>query len=217
MNFVADKAETLRYLGHRGQALSDELSEIIDSCIYECEQTCRPRFIYERYDIIHEDNKIYLKDSSLVLVGDNIKKYLSSSEKIILLAATLGYESDKLIKKYAVADMTRSIVIDAVASSLIENVCDQCEREIKSKHSAKSRFSPGYGDFPLETQRLLLNLLDAERKIGLYCNDANILIPQKSVTAIIALCEDELDSEDVGRCGACNMKSDCEFKEDAYS
>ena len=71
----------------------------------------------------------------------------------------------------------------------MEQVCDQVEQEIESQFPGCSfpfRFSPGYGDLPLELQGELLHLLDAPRKIGLCASASHILTPRKSVTAILA-------------------------------
>jgi cobalamin-dependent methionine synthase I len=51
----------------------------------------------------------------------------------------------------------------------------------------RPRFSPGYGDLSLSVQSDLLNVLDARRNIGLTLSDSLMMIPQKSVTAIVGL------------------------------
>ena len=49
------------------------------------------------------------------------------------------------------------------------------------------RFSPGYGDFPMESSKDLVGLLDAGRRIGLTVSQSGILIPRKSVTAVLGV------------------------------
>ena len=49
------------------------------------------------------------------------------------------------------------------------------------------RFSPGYGDLPLDVQKNIFPLLDCERKIGLTLNESLIMSPSKSVTAFVGM------------------------------
>jgi 5-methyltetrahydrofolate--homocysteine methyltransferase len=120
--------------------------------------------------------------------GSDIKTHLEGCDKIIILAATLGLQVDELIRQTEAADMAGAVVLDALASAAIEQVCDLAEADIRAEHSEiTARFSPGYGDFPLEVQSELLGLLNAKKKIGLYVNKSNLLIPRKSVTAVIGV------------------------------
>jgi hypothetical protein len=57
----------------------------------------------------------------------------------------------------------------------------------QNEESITWRFSPGYGDLPLDTHINLLGALDTSRKIGLTVSRSLILIPSKSVTAIIGV------------------------------
>ena len=49
------------------------------------------------------------------------------------------------------------------------------------------RFSPGYGDLPLDVQRPLFAALDVPRKIGVSLTDSLLMAPSKSVSAIIGI------------------------------
>jgi cobalamin-dependent methionine synthase I len=49
-----------------------------------------------------------------------------------------------------------------------------------------SRFSPGYGDFVLENQKIFFDLLEM-REAGISLSKTFQLIPEKTVTAITGL------------------------------
>ena len=49
------------------------------------------------------------------------------------------------------------------------------------------RYSPGYGDVPLDTQRIFFSLLPCTSKIGLTLTDSLVMAPEKSVTAFIGM------------------------------
>ena len=81
--------------------------------------------------------------------------------------------------------------------------------KVKS-NSRTWRYSPGYGDLPLDIQFDLLTLLQAQKRIGLTVMNSNMMVPTKSVTAFIGLSEGEVDRSTRG-CESCNMKDRCKF------
>ena len=74
----------------------------------------------------------------------------------------------------------------------------------------RPRFSPGYGDFPLSCQRELLTLLRAPETIGLTAGESMLLLPTKSVTAVMGRSRLALPCHRTG-CEACG-KTDCAFR-----
>lgn len=188
-----DKGEVLRYLGYKGQALAPDLSALIDQCIASCMQTATPRVITRRFACAAEgEDGVRVLGAALFLRGRDICRHLEGCGDCVLMAATLGVATDNLIKRYESTDLTRSVLLDACATALIESVCDQAEEAVRRQAEEEgkgitSRYSPGYGDLPLDTQPGLTAVLDTPRRIGLCCSEAHLLIPRKSVTAVIGI------------------------------
>ena len=132
---------------------------------------------------------------------------MEGCKEIVVLAATLGSEADRLIKKYSVTDMSKAVVMQACAAAKLEEFCDNIQKRLGYM---RPRFSPGYGDFPLEYQKLILQLLEAPKKIGLSMTEASMLVPTKSVTAIIGIHNIDENCQKSG-CEICN-KMDCAFR-----
>jgi len=63
----------------------------------------------------------------------------------------------------------------------------EIRQELASGEGLVSRFSPGYGDLPLDYQRTLLSVLDTSRKIGVSLTDSLLMVPSKSVSAIVGV------------------------------
>jgi len=76
----------------------------------------------------------------------------------------------------------------------------------------RPRYSPGYGDFPLTYQKEILELLNAQRRIGLTRTESNMLVPTKSVTAIIGFTTEETSCH-VAKCMTCQAKN-CPFRKE---
>jgi len=77
---------------------------------------------------------------------------------------------------------------------------------------ATGRYSPGYDDFDLEIQPELIAVLDAQRKIGLTCTGSLILLPRKSVTAVIGFGRDL--TKQPNACERCDLRGRCEYRKD---
>jgi len=208
------KAEVLRYLGYRDQKLSPELDGVIAECMRVMREAASPFQTRMTFDIRFQTDGIHLENTEVTLPGKDIRRHLDGCKQAVLLAATLGAAADSLIRRWEVADITRSLILDACATQYIEQCCDELEEQVKQEASDRglaitSRFSPGYGDLPLDMQPKLLAVLDAGRRIGLTCTERFILIPRKSVTALIGLGKDI--HERPGGCDRCPLKHTCSF------
>ena len=120
----------------------------------------------------------------------DIAKNLCGCSEAFVFAVTLGHGTERLLSKMSRLSAADFFVYDAVGSALAESVCDEAEKMIKKNSKCRPRFSPGYGDFPLSVQRDVLSLVNAERLVGITLTDTNLMLPQKSITAILGIRED---------------------------
>ncbi|MBQ9674108.1 MAG: methionine synthase [Ruminococcus sp.] len=174
-----NREEALRYMGVRSNSVDEQTTALMDKAEYDILKLCRPVYTFAEIS----------KDSP-ALGGKDIMKVLEKSEKVILIASTLGIYVDKLIRKTQVTDMAQAFVIDSMASVAIEQFMDKIELELKNIYSGyyfTRRYSPGYGDYPLECQQKVIKLLNTEKKIGLGITSSLMMNPTKSVTAVIGL------------------------------
>jgi len=65
---------------------------------------------------------------------------------------------------------------------------------------------------PIEIQPDILKIVDAERRIGLTVTDTNIMIPRKSVSAIIGIYNGEKVIENKKNCENCNLRDKCAYR-----
>lgn len=204
--------EVLRYLGHNNQEISEKILSLIDECKGEIINKFEGKYIYEVYTINRENDAIKLGDTSCCLLGKDINNHLVGCDKCILMAVTLGVGVDRLVGYYLKENVTKGIIFDACATTLIESFCDYIEEEIKEKvcTDITSRFSPGYGDLDIGIQPKIINTLDAYRRIGITTNESLILLPKKSVTAIIGIGK----KDRVDKCVYCVNGNNCGYKKE---
>lgn len=199
-----NRREALRYLGGAGVQRNEVIERMMDDAEQELFRAAHPKFLYKI---------ISLPDVELT-VGEDIKRHLEGCNRAALLCATLGSEVDRLIRVAQIQDMAKAVVLDSMASVAIEQVCCQADELIAEQLPGcflTFRFSPGYGDYPIELQKTFLTRLDAPRKIGLSASESYLLIPAKSVTAIAGISENPIPQKKRG-CAVCNLRETCQYR-----
>lgn len=193
---------------------AENIAGLLERCEKRVLDVIRPNYVYREAELEFTENGIRAGDMNELLTGSDIARHLAGCTKAVLFAATLSAEADKLIRQAAVTDVAESFAIDCLCSAAVEQVCDAAEEEIFSVIEAPYRtwrFSPGYGDLPLGIQGSFLKMLNAQRRIGLTVTDSMLLIPSKSVTALIGISDSPVSSGKRG-CGSCNMRESCAYR-----
>jgi hypothetical protein len=213
--------EVFRYLGYGKNVPDDDIKAVIDEVIDSLVNVIKPKNIYKIYDCQIEGSEIALGDSTqgLVVNSKNLSANLWQCSKVVLMAATLGIEADKLMQKYEIINMAKASITQACGAACIEAYCNILQERILEEVIASTgttlylrpRFSAGYGDVPLDVQRDIFRALECNKRIGLTLTESMLMYPTKSVTAFIGLTANP-ESCHVGRCQNCS-KIDCEFRE----
>ena len=108
------------------------------------------------------------------------------------------------------------VLLESIAcgSALVEAGCDAAEREIAGRMPGlylTDRFSPGYGDMPLAQMREICEVLGAQRAIGLTVSAGGVMIPRKSVTAILGISDVPVARRPAG-CEGCAARETCALR-----
>ena len=210
--------EVLRYLGYRADKVDSRVSSHIEELNAEFAENIIPKNTYGIWDCRVDIMTVALDTScaadDMIVHSEKLAKHLTGCRRLVLLAATLGPEADTLIRRYSVQDMEKAVIAQAVCAAMIEAYCDTLECEIKRKEelaglSPTSRYSPGYGDFDITHQKDIINLLNCNRRIGLTLTDGYMLMPSKSISAVIGFSNEK---KKAGAKCECNAEL-CEFRE----
>ena len=198
-----NREEALRYLGSFSQPDARMLS-LLDEAESELLTAAKPKYLYRVTEL----------PCDWLIQGEDIKKHLTGCEQAVVMCATLGAEVDRLIRVSQISDMPCAVVIDAMASAMIEQVCAEVDRLLAQQMTDSFftyRFSPGYGDYPIELQSGFLRFLDAPRKIGLSATESFLLTPTKSVTAVAGISTVPVPRTRRG-CAVCSLKDTCAYR-----
>ena len=213
--YEIDRAEVLRYL--HCTAEDDSTRVLLDRCLLEVRQTARPRAVCRVFDLDRIGPEfVSFVGTGLKIPGSDLQHHLSGCRRAVLLAATLGEGIDRIVRTAQVTDMARAGVLDCCASAMGESVCSAEEGRLRGEAVLRgefltSRFSPGYGDVPLAVQKDFLAVLEAGKRIGLFASEENLLIPRKSVTAVLGLADHPVTGALAG-CKTCALRGKCEFR-----
>ena len=208
-----DRREALRYLGVRDDAPPADIAAALDRWEAALVKAARPRTVWRLFDIAPDGT---LAGTGFRPAGEDIRRHLAGCGRVILMGATLGAEADRLLRRVQVEDMAQAVILDACAGAAVERVCDELCAEIEKELAPAyltDRFSPGYGDMPLEQQTELCRVLDVTRRIGVSLTAGGLMTPMKSVTALIGVADTPRTRRE-GGCGSCPRYATCVIRKE---
>lgn len=195
-----DFPELFRYAGFskeilQGEKITDsQMEELAKSAARDIAEKMNCRSVYAKFPLE------FGSEEKIRFAGKEIQSHhlflnLKNCHSVILFAATLGPEVDRLIQKNSKINPAKSVMLQAAGAMFIESYVEKLQdffqsEEAKNKNAIRPRFSPGYGDVNLEVQRIFFELLDCQKNLALTLNDSLIMSPEKSVTAFVGIYED---------------------------
>lgn len=235
-NVTIDRSSWRRLMGvsdeHLKRAESDEkMRAALDRLEAQMEEAegllfdaAEPAFSYKVLDA-----------GQLTVRGASLAKHLDGCDRTVVMAVTLGHAVDRLISETQASRIALGVVIDSGASVLAERAANMAEEKTRSELAADaaaenavaadttsgrtaplymtSRFSPGYGDSPLEMQEQVLDLLDAGKELGITLSKGYMMSPSKSITAIIGLADHPVTGR-LATCDECVLREKCQLKKE---
>ena len=201
-DFSPDLKEVARYLGYRKAVPPDaDVSALMEKAAGEMHAVMKPQAAFEIFDLTINDptsavvstgsTTVMLHFADVTLHSKDLATNLAGCSQVALLAATIGPQIDALIRRHSTVNPVYASILQATGAMFIEEVVDFVNEEIKKIAASqglktKPRYSPGFGDVPLEVQKDFFRLLPCTR-IGLTLMDTLIMAPEKSVTAFVGL------------------------------
>ena len=158
--------------------------EGVETYLKNLQEVITCRYSYQRVPIIRSGNSLDLGFQSTQ--SRSLTKNLEGCREAFLFAVTLGIGVDRLLMRLSASDLAGHFITDALASALADAACDEAEREIRGALNCTKRYSPGYGDLPLNLQEPLLQFLQGQ-KLGITLTKNLLMVPTKSITAIMGI------------------------------
>jgi len=213
MKIKVDLAEAYRYMGGRGEPDGQEKKEL-EKAAEMIAESSNPRSIERFFSVDRSGDGVLLSETELLLPGKAVRALLKDCRECMIFCVTIGNEPEMLIRRWEVENIAFAAALDACASSAVESLCEQEEKKAIGSEEVflTDRFSPGYEDLPLSLQPDFCRLLDTGRKIGVMVSGSGVMIPRKSVTALVGIADRKQKSRDSG-CSACPAYGSCSYRE----
>lgn len=176
-----DSRELAARLGTPFGGNSYELAGAYDELV----KAANPAYVAIRVKLNRENGGISIgkalsKSASLLKISEG-------ASSCFILVASLGVGVDRLILKKAGISPSEAFIIDAMSDALVESLCDLAESQICEGLVTKPRFSPGYGDLELSLGKDLVAITGADKMLGIRMSESGLMIPKKSVNALIVI------------------------------
>jgi cobalamin-dependent methionine synthase I len=195
-NIPAQYSRSLIYtrLGYEktNTRIETDRRRLIDRWITEAEELCETTVIYRTVEIAVHKNTITL-DGGEKLESSSLAALLQNSGSAVLMAATAGSRiTDEIRRLQESGDMAKALVYDAAASEITDAGLDWIMGLLRQQlirrgmALTRMRYSPGYGDLDLSCQKVFYDLLSLN-EWDIELNEKYILVPEKTVTAIVGI------------------------------
>lgn len=207
-----DENEFLRGLECRAGA-DEELTRRMDEAAKRCLAIAEPRCVAVRLTL-NED--FSLGETGFIPAGQDIRRHLLGCGEVYLMALTLGIGAERELMRLSAKSAGDALLFDTAASCAAESYADDvcADLELSCGRRLTTRFSCGYGDFPLESQREICRILRTDVRIGLCCDENFLLTPRKSITALAGITQEPAGTKrtECGhKCAACK-NAGCTFR-----
>lgn len=189
-SLIVNKSEIYRYLGYKtGMDLPKEIEtsveEILDNVLKQ--SVLKVCYKYFETKVGEQIDFGFMSVESKELASN-----LEGCTETVIFGATIGIYTDRQIQKEQILSPVRALIYQAVGAAVVEAVCDDFNEWIRQKEKEKGRdicprFSPGYGDVSLSIQKSIFQELSLAKLAGITLTDSLLMIPEKSVTAIIGI------------------------------
>ncbi len=192
-DLILRENEIWRYLGYRPNSheITPQLQTILQEQLREAKKFIKPQASYRRWRLADLPADLWQ--------GESIRRYLGTAEEIIIFTVTISSALEEKVRcLFGEQQSTEAVILDAIGTEAVESAADQLETDLQQKIMLQAqakgtdvlrlgrRYSPGYGDWSLRHQQQLLFWSEGE-SLGVRVNQAFMLLPQKSITAIIKL------------------------------
>jgi hypothetical protein len=175
--------------------LSTKIDEKTENLIKEnlsaAQKLINPKAAVIFDDIIVKQDEVLCKNG-LKIQSKDVAKLFKNCFKMYGLAITIGEALEKRRDFFIKEKETfKALIFDAAGSVAAEETITSANKQIKEYEEKNGnvltkRYSPGYGDWPIENQKDFLSKLSAD-KIGIRLTNAYLMKPEKSTSAVLGV------------------------------
>jgi cobalamin-dependent methionine synthase I len=211
--YVRFLREVKAQIGCAGKPVNDRVREDLLAIFDEYIEVIRPAAVFGRFDCTIDESGVRIEGLDRPFASRSLFRFYTTKWKkeeereyaeygsegsefkppaeCILFAATIGPGVDREVVRLSdEGENYKALLLNAIGAGAADMVALDLELHLNAKHPAEGRrwrrFHVGYSDFRLEEQRQVFEVLDPGR-IGIELTPSCLMIPEKSVSGIVAL------------------------------
>jgi len=187
--------EVLRRLGYPHDSLEQidpGMRNIMEEAMQLARGLFKPKGICRFLRVASRaDQEMAFRESPFRIHSRQVTRMLENSDPVVFFMATLGPDFDRAVETLLQeGEVTRAFVLDAIGSETADALADELHRNRlgaaadRMGYAVTPRFSPGYGDWTITVQPDLADLCGG-RRIGISVTPSCLMVPKKSVSAVL--------------------------------
>ncbi|MCS7313837.1 MAG: vitamin B12 dependent-methionine synthase activation domain-containing protein [Bryobacterales bacterium] len=190
-NLLPERSEVLRHMGYPADAPKPALIlERVEQLLASLPGRVRPRALYRLYAVREAAPRRLELEGGAVFHG-RIGEFLGQVDRVAAFVATGGPEivalaEQAMRERDALGGLIYHAAGAALAEAMVERVIAELRGQLQPGEAVTLPYSPGYCGIPLEEQRVLFRLVDAER-IGVQLLSSLMMRPLKTVSGLVGI------------------------------
>lgn len=193
-------SDILRFLHYKKKEIEPEIKMQVDKAVELVFENANFAYTAEKKKISYKDEDKIILDKTIELPYKSLAKLFRNSSEVIIVACTLGHNISRLIKRELAVNPANGVMVDSSASVIVDAYAGYIQEQFGK---TTSRFSPGYGDVPLESQKIFAKILDMTKKIGIHLTEGHLMIPEKSIIFLMGDVQEDIKYEELS-CDNCS-------------
>jgi len=188
-NFILLYKDLLKRCRIYTDQVPENIVNSLDRSVNIGKKLIMPKYSFCDYKIKSKINNKIILDNNYLFEFPKFYYFFKNCFSLSIITLTVGEKISKEINKLQKEDkISQAFFLDAFASESTEAFANYINNILKDKNvnfTPTARFSPGFSDLPLSIQPDILKLSKAETINVSYKGNSYILLPEKSITALI--------------------------------
>jgi len=173
--------------------------------------------VYQTYPILDIGYQQLCLPGNMILHGSALSSAFSRAKEVAVLVCTIGYKLEEKVTDYFIkSEPLYGLLLDGIGNAAIESVVQESCELIMGEASLHANFvsnplSPGDSGFPISEQGQLFELVPA-KQIGVNFISSGMMVPRKSISAVIGIGAQMKTWTKTETCTRCNLSKTCSYK-----
>ncbi len=188
---------------------------VAQEVLAEAQSLIAPAALYTLLPVRAVEHEQILLDGGAVFEGPLAARVLAGADEAVVAVCTIGRAlEERSAALFAAGSPLRGLAMDGAGTAAIRLVAGAvgsriCDEAAARGLSAGMSADPGQEGWPITQQRVLFDVLPAE-KIGVRLTDSCLMLPRKSVSFVVGLGPDM--RADAVPCDFCSKRERCHWR-----